>query len=104
MFIAFLVAALFWQGLIARREQVTLIWAGSVGALIGLLTPPLTWLLYGVYLFFTTDKPVEALGWSLAYAWLMLIRVSPSSLLLGVLVGLGVVYAQQARTREHLSR
>ena len=76
----------------ARRDTLTVVWAGSIGALIGFLTPPLTWLVYGVYLFFTTAKPVEAFGWSVAYAWLMLIKVGPLSLLLGILLAVGLTH------------
>jgi hypothetical protein len=99
MLTAFLVAALLWKWLVTRGDKVTSVWGGSVGALIGLLAPPFTWLLYGVYLFFTAAEPAEALGWSLAYAWVMLMRVSPFSALLGILIGAGIAYAQQARLR-----
>ena len=101
--IAFLIAVVLWYELVARRDRVTVIRAGSIGALIGFLTPPLTWLVYGVYLLLTTVEPVEAFGWSLAYAWIMLIKVSPLSLLLGILLGVGIVYVQSARTRSDLS-
>ena len=92
MLIAFFTAIILWYWLVARRDNVTVIRAGSIGALIGFLIPPLTWLVYGVYLFFTTAKPVEAFGWSVAYAWIMLIKVSPPSLLLGILLGVGLTY------------
>jgi multisubunit Na+/H+ antiporter MnhE subunit len=101
-FIAFFIATVLWYWLVARSNNVTVIRAGSIGALIGFLTPPLTWLAYGVYLFFTAVKPVEALGWSLAYAWLMLIRVSLLSLLLGTLIGVGMAYVQPERTQSDL--
>lgn len=97
--IAFFIAIVLWNWLVARRDKVTVIRAGSIGALIGFVTPPLTWLVYGVYLFFTASKPVEAFGWSLAYAWIMLVKVSPPSLLLGILAGIGIAYVQPARTQ-----
>jgi hypothetical protein len=99
MLVAFLIAIALWYWLVARRDKVTVVWTGSIGALIGFLTPPLTWLVYGVYLFFTTAKPVEAFGWSLAYAWIMLVKVSPPSLLLGILAGIGLAYVQPAKTQ-----
>jgi hypothetical protein len=103
MLIAFFTAIILWYWFVGRRDNVTVIRAGSIGALIGFLTPPLTWLMYGVYLFLTTVKPVEAFGWSLAYAWIMLIKVSPLSLLLGILLGVGLKYVQPARTPQDLS-
>jgi hypothetical protein len=99
MLIAFLIASILWYWLMARRDKITMIRAGSIGALIGLLTPPLTWLIYGVYLFFTAVEPVEAFGWSLAYAWLMLIKVSLPSLLLGILAGVGIAHVKPERMR-----
>jgi len=95
MLVAFLIAIVLWYWLVAKRDKITIIRAGSIGALIGFLTPPLTWLVYGVYLFFTTAEPIEAFGWSLAYAWIMLIKVSLPSLLLGILVGVGIAYVQR---------
>jgi hypothetical protein len=56
------------------------------------------WVLYGVYLFLSTPKPLEALGWSLAYAYWMLVRVSVFALLLGALVGAALGRIQQATT------
>ena len=99
MLIAFLIASILWYWLMTRRDKVTVLWAGSIGALIGFLTPPLTWLIYGVYLSFTAVEPVEAFGWSLAYAWLMLIKVSLPGLLLGSLAGIGLAHVQPERMR-----
>jgi hypothetical protein len=99
MLIAFFIAIAFWYWLVARQDKITIVRAGTMGALIGFLTPPLTWLMYGVYLFLTTSKPVEAFGWSLAYAWIMLVKVSPPSLLLGILAGIGLAYVQPAKTK-----
>jgi hypothetical protein len=99
MLIAFFIAIVLWNWLVAGRDKVTVIRTGSIGALIGFVTPPLTWLVYGVYLLFITAKPVEAFGWSLAYAWIMLIKVSPTSFLLGILAGVGIAYVQPARTQ-----
>jgi hypothetical protein len=99
MLIAFLIASILWYWLMARRDKVTVLRAGSIGALIGFLTPPLTWMIYGVYLFFTAIEPVEAFGWSLAYAGLMLIKVSLPSLLLGSLAGIGIAHVQPERMR-----
>lgn len=99
MLVAFLIAIILWYWLMARRDRVTVIWAAIIGALIGFLTPPLTWLAYGVYLLLISAKPVEAFGWSVAYAWLMLIKVSPLSVLLGILLAVGLMHLQPVRTR-----
>jgi hypothetical protein len=83
MITAFGVSALVWWKLFLRSQNVGLLRGLIAGVLIGGLTPPLMWLPYGLYLTATTPRPQEALGWSLVYAFLMLIRLSPYTAILG---------------------
>lgn len=91
MITAFGVTALIWWLFFLRGREATLPRGAIAGVLIGGLTPPLVWLPYGLYLAATTYRSLEALGWSPIYAYLMLVRVSPYTALLGA--GLGALLA-----------
>ena len=91
MITAFGVTALVWWLLFLRGRETTLLRGAIAGVLVGGLTPPLMWLPYGLYLAVTTSRPLEALGWSPIYAFLMLVRVSPYTAPLGA--GLGALLA-----------
>ena len=91
MITAFGVTALVWWLLFLRGRETTLLRGAIAGVLVGGLTPPLMWLPYGLYLAVTTSRPLEALGWSPIYAFLMLVRVSPYTAPFGA--GLGALLA-----------
>jgi hypothetical protein len=84
MVTAFGVTALVWWWFFLRSQNGNLLRGLIAGVLIGGLTPPLMWLPYGLYLAATTPSPLEALGWSPIYAFLMLVRVSPYARCWGV--------------------
>jgi succinate dehydrogenase/fumarate reductase cytochrome b subunit len=75
-----------------------------VGGATGLLAPPLMWVLYGVYLFFSAAEPIKAFSWTLAYAYWMLVQVSAFTVLLGALVGAVLGYIQQVNARLPVKR
>jgi hypothetical protein len=91
MITAFGVTVLVWWLLFLRSRETTLLRGVVAGMFIGGLIPPLMWLPYGLYLAATTPRPLEALGWSPVYAYLMLVRVSPYTTILGA--GLGALLA-----------
>jgi hypothetical protein len=99
MIAAFGVSALVWWKLFLRSQNVGLLRGLIAGVLIGGLTPPLMWLPYGLYLTATTPRPLEALGWSPAYAFLILIRLSPYTAILGA--GSGVLLAALQKKAVH---
>ena len=98
MLTAFLVTAFFWWLLVGRRYRTNLAWGAIAGAIIGLVTPPLMWLPYGLFLTVTLDKGIEPLAWSPIYAFLMLIRVSPFATLLGAIVGAIIAFVESKKT------
>lgn len=91
MLTAFIAAAFFWWWLILRNGKTTLTLGFTAGGLVGLITPPLMWLPYGLFLAFTLERGWEPLRWSPIYAWLMLRSVSPFSFLLGGIVGVVLI-------------
>jgi hypothetical protein len=100
MIAAFGVSALAWW-LLFLRDQVTTLPRGLIaGMLIGGLTPALMWLPYGLFLAPTAPRPLEALGWSLAYAYLMLVQVSPYAAVLGAGVGALLATLQKIAVRR----
>lgn len=96
---AFVLAALLWTWLMPRREAVTAVRGAVAGGLTGLLTPPLMWVLYGGYLGLSAARPSEGLGWALAYAYEMLVRVSAFTLLPGAAVGAVLAQLQRSALR-----
>lgn len=92
--VTFLIAALLWWLVIAKNGEMSTLRGAIAGALIGFVTPPLMWLMYGLYLFFTAPKPVEALLWSPAYALIMLTRVSWITVIPGALVGAIIAFTE----------
>jgi hypothetical protein len=99
MITAFGVSALVWWKLFLRSQDINLLRGIIAGVLIGGLTPPLMWLPYGLFLTAMTPRPLEALGWSLAYAFLMLIRISSYTAILGA--GSGVLLAALQKKAVH---
>jgi hypothetical protein len=87
MITAFGVSVLVWWLLLLRPRETTLPRGLIAGMLIGGLTPALMWLPYGLFLAPAASRPLEALGWSLAYALIMLVRVGPYTAVLGAGVG-----------------
>jgi hypothetical protein len=102
MITAFGLTVLVWWLLILRSRKITLVRGLSAGMLIGGLTPPLMWLPYGVFLAATAPKPMEAMGWSLAYAFLMLVQVSPYSAILGAGVGVLLAVLQKLAVKPEI--
>lgn len=98
---AFGVSALVWWLLFRYSQNVNLLRGLIAGVFIGGLTPPLMWLPYALFLTVTTPRPLEALGWSPAYAFLMLIRLSPYTTILGA--GFGALLAALQKIAVHNS-
>jgi hypothetical protein len=100
MITTFGVSALVWWLFFLRSEKATLLRGLIAGMLIGGLNPPLMWLSYGLFLAATTPRPLEALGWSPVYAFLMLVRVSPYTAILGAGVGALLAALQKIAIRN----
>lgn len=92
----FVIAAVLWRWLMPPPPAATFTRGTLTGALIGLLMPPLTWLLFAVYLFVSDPK---ALGPTFALARATLAPVAAISTLLGALLGaaLGAIETASAR-------
>jgi hypothetical protein len=101
---AFVSAAALWKWLLPRRDAASAVRGALVGGATGLLAPPLMWVLYGIYLLFSAAESIEALGWTLAYAYWMVVQVSAFTLLLGALVGAVLGYIQQVNARLPVKR
>jgi hypothetical protein len=87
MITAFGVSALVWWLIFLRSGETTLLRGVIAGMLVGGLTPPLMWLPFAFYLGAITLKPLDPLAWSPVYVFLMLVRVSPYTAILGTGVG-----------------
>jgi hypothetical protein len=88
---AFIIAAALWGWLMPAQAAVTSTRGAFVGALVGLLTPPVAWACFALYLLLTGSGLANTLTWILASApatlpptWAVVV---PSAALLGVVLG-----------------
>jgi hypothetical protein len=88
---AFLITAVLWAWLMLAQAGVTSSRGAFVGALVGLLTPPVAWTLFALYLLLTGSGLANTLTWilasapaTLAPAWAVAV---PLAALLGVVLG-----------------
>jgi hypothetical protein len=88
---AFILAAALWRWLMSAQAAVTSSRGAFVGALVGLLAPPVAWAFFALYLLLTGSGLADTLTWilasapvSLAPAWAVVV---PSAALLGVVLG-----------------
>lgn len=101
MVTAFAIAVTLWSRIVMRRGTVTVLSGVFVGAVVGLATPPVMWLVYGAFLSMTDPTVVGAFSWSVIYALLMVTRVSWLTALPGAVVGgMLTVMQRQFRQRE----
>ena len=87
MLTAFFAAVFFWWALVERSGKTTSGRGLVAGGLVGLATPPLMWLPYGLFLTATLGRGIEPLLWAPVYALLTLRAVSPFAMVLGAVVG-----------------
>jgi hypothetical protein len=88
---AFILAPALWGWLMPAQASVTSTRGAFVGALVGLLTPPVAWACFALYLLLTGSGLANTLTWisasapaTLAPAWAVAV---PSAALLGVMLG-----------------
>ena len=96
--VAFLATALFWWLLISRSNRPTLVRGGLVGAIVGLLTPSLIWPFFLLEVGLAENRVSELLDWSLVYMFLIPLRIGWLTILLGIVIGVAVAYAQRKAT------
>jgi len=93
--IAFFITALLWSLLIARNERATIIRGGTVGAIVGLLTPFLMWPFFLGFLALSENRFPELFLWAPIYMLTSLTRISCLTALLGIALGVVLIKIQQ---------
>jgi hypothetical protein len=93
---AFLISAVAYRARLAAGKPMTILWGAGIGAATGLLTPLLMYLLHGVFLGLSMNRPVEMLGWSIVYAFGTLMQVGIYLTAGGAVVGVLLHYVQSA--------
>jgi hypothetical protein len=83
----------------AGKGRVTMWWGAGIGAATGLLTSLLMYLLLGIFLGLATGRLLEMLGWSVAYAYVMLAQVGVYITAGGAVVGALLFYVESTLAR-----
>ena len=98
--VAFLLAAIFWWRLIVKSDRVTFLRGGSVGGIVGLLTPPLAWPFFLLTIAVSENRFPEIFVWSPIYMLLSLYHVSWLTMLTGIILGFILVQFQRKASED----